>query len=395
MYDKILLCVDNSEHSGYAVSLTAVMARTFGSSVVAAHVYAARLHDRRFADLEPGLPKEYQDPKRLEASRKTHGSLIGKGLHMISDSYLEAARAELDGIYVEVKSIEGKNYVELSRESAAGYNLAVIGARGLGLASVKGRCATEALGGVCARFLRRTRTDVLVARTPRPIEGTILVAVDGSPESYEALRRSLKLAKVLGACVEVVTCFDPDYHPAAFKSIAHVLSEENAKVFRFKEQENLHDRIINHGLENLYQGYLENARVLAQGRGQQIETRLLTGRPGLEIAARVGEFQPSLVVVGRFGLHRTDDSDIGNTAETVVRLAETHVLVVNSKPDVEPLAWTKEAEEKVNHVPEFMRPMVKKAVELHARARGLTEVTEEVVSAAKTSHGVPLPGHGS
>lgn len=395
MYGKILLCVDNSEHSGFAVNQTAVIARTLGSSVVAAHVYAARLHDRRFADLEPGLPKEFQDPRRLEASRKTHDSLIGKGLHMISDSYLEAARTQLDGVHVEFKSIEGKNYVELNRESAAGYNLAVIGARGLGLASVKDRSAAEALGSVCERFLRRTGTDVLVVRTPLPFEGTILAAVDGSPESYEALNRALKLAKLLGACVEAVTCFDPDYHPVAFKSIANVLSEENAKVFRFKEQEKLHDNIINHGLENLYQGYLENARVVAQGRGQQIETRLLTGRPALEIAARVRELQPSLVVVGRFGLHRTDDSDIGNTAETVVRLAETNVLVVNSKPNVEPLAWTVEAEEKVNHVPEFMRPMVKRAVELHARARGLTEVTEEVVSSAKTSHGVPLPGHGS
>jgi nucleotide-binding universal stress UspA family protein len=393
LYGKILLCVDNSEHSGWAASQTAVIARALGSSVVAAHVYAARLHDRRFADLEPGLPTEFQDPKRLEASRRTHDSLIGKGLHMISDSYLEAVRAKLDGVSVEDKSIEGKNYVELARESANGYDLAVIGGRGLGLSSVNRMCPAEALGSVCERFLRRARTDVLVVKDSRPIGGTILVGVDGSPESYAALRRALKLAQAVGGRVEAVTCFDPNYHPVAFKSIAEVLSEKDAKVFRFKEQEQLHDRIINQGLENLYRGYLENARVVAQGREQQIETHLLTGKPAYEIASRAREVHPTLVVVARFGLHRTEESDLGNTAETVVRLATTNVLVVNEKPDVEPLAWTKEAQERLGGVPEFMRPMVKKAIESHARSHGLTEVTAEVVTAAKTGHGVPMPGH--
>jgi nucleotide-binding universal stress UspA family protein len=370
-----------------------VIARALGSSVVAAHVYAARLHDRRFADLEPGLPKEYQDPKRLEASRQTHDSLIGKGLQMISDSYLAAVRAEFDGISVEAKSIEGKNYVELARESADEYDLAVIGARGLGLASVNSMCAADALGSVCERFLRRARTDVLVVKDSRPIRGTVLTGVDGSPESYAALRRALKLAEAVGGRVEAVTCFDPNYHPVAFKSIAEVLSEKDAKVLRFKDQEKLHDQIINKGLENLYRGYLENARLVAQGRDRQIETRLLTGRPAYEIASRAGEVEPTLVVVARFGLHRTDDSDIGSTAETVVRLATTNVLVVNERAADSSLTWTKGAVERIERVPDFMRQMVKKAIESHAHSRGLTEVTVDVVTSAKTGHGVPMPGH--
>ncbi len=399
-YRKILLCVDNSEHSGHAVNQTSAIAKAFGSTVIAAHVYAARLHDRRFADLEPGLPKEYQDPTRLESSRRTHESLIGKGLHMISDSYLEAVRAGLNGIPVEAKNIEGKNYVELARESTNGYDLAVIGARGLGLASVNGTCPTQMLGSVCERFLRLTRTDVLVVKDRRPLEGTILVGIDGSPESYAALRKSLKLAAAVGARVEAVTCFDPNYHPVAFKAIADVLSEEDAKVFRFKEQEQLHDNIINQGLENLYQGYLENARVVAEGRGQPIETLLLTGRPAFEIASRARQIEPTLVVVARFGLHHIDDPptagptvDLGSTAEAVARLAPANVLVISEKPDEQPLDWTKEARERLQSVPQLMRPMVRKAIESHARSRGLSEVTAEVVTAAKTGHGVPLPGH--
>jgi nucleotide-binding universal stress UspA family protein len=261
------------------------------------------------------------------------------------------------------------------------------------LASLDGQCPAGALGSVCERFLRRTRTDVLIVKDSRPIAGTILVGVDGSPESYAALRRALKFAQAVGARVEAVSCFDPHFHPVAFQSIAGVLSEKDARVFRFKEQEDLHDRIINQGLETLYGSYLENARFLARGRGQEIETRLLTGKPAYELARLAKEIKPTLTLVGRFGLHRTDDLDIGSTAEAVVRLAPGNVLVVNERPDDQPLSWTREAEERLANVPAFMRPMVKKAIESHARSRGLPQVTAEVVTSAKTSHGVPLPGH--
>ena len=189
-YRKILLCVDNSTHSDYAATKTAVIAGAFDAKVVAAHVYAARLHDRRFADLEPGLPQQYQAPQRLEASRRTHDSLIGKGLQMISDSYLQAAGSKLNGMAVEHKNIEGKNYVELVRESDQGYDLAVIGSRGLGLASLNGQCPPEALGSVCERLVRRTCVDVLVVK-----DATSRWANRSSSEWTEARNRTRRCAR--------------------------------------------------------------------------------------------------------------------------------------------------------------------------------------------------------
>jgi len=392
-YRKILLCVDNSPHSNLAVEQAGVIATAFKSTVVAAHVYAARLHDRRFVDLEPGLPSEYRDPKRLEASRHTHDSLIGEGLRMISDSYLQAARARLDGLTVESKNIEGKNYLQLVAESRRGYDLTVLGARGLGLSSMIGRCSEEALGSVCERVLRSSRVDTLVVRDSRPPGGKIVVGVDGSPESYGALRKALRLAATGGEQLEAVSCFDPHFHPVAFKSIAGVLSPEQAGAFRFDEQEQLHDHIINHGLENLYTSYLDNARTVARGRGQEIETRLLTGKPAYAIAERARQLDSNLVVVGRFGLHRTDDLDIGSTAETVVRNSPGNVLVVNDETGGLDLRWTIEAKARLTKVPEFMRPMVGRAIESYAKAHNLRKVTAEVVNDAKLSHGVPVPGH--
>ena len=63
-YTNILFCADSSEHSNHAAGVVAGLARRTDAKVTAAHVYVARLHDRRFADLEPGLPEEIQDPAR-------------------------------------------------------------------------------------------------------------------------------------------------------------------------------------------------------------------------------------------------------------------------------------------------------------------------------------------
>ena len=57
--------------------------------LTANHVYAARLHDVRFRQLETGLPAQFQTPEEIKRQRKIHDKLIEKGLQLISDSFLE------------------------------------------------------------------------------------------------------------------------------------------------------------------------------------------------------------------------------------------------------------------------------------------------------------------
>ena len=42
------------------------MAKTYGSKIVGSHVYAAKMHDKRFKQMEAGLPEEYHDEKELD-----------------------------------------------------------------------------------------------------------------------------------------------------------------------------------------------------------------------------------------------------------------------------------------------------------------------------------------
>lgn len=392
-YRRILLCVDNSEFSRRAATHAGSLGRGFGAVIVVAHVYAARLHDRRFEDLEPSLPAENRRPEALEASRRTHGRLIGDGLRLISDSYIDAAVRTLEDVSIERRSLEGKHHVALLQEATDRCDLAILGAWGLGAESMNGQPRSGLLGSVCERVLRRARTDVLIARGAAAPQQPIVVGIDGSPGSFAALLQASRIAAVTGAKLEAVACFDPSFHPVAFKAITGVLSNEARELFRFDQQKQLHDRIIDHGLERLYRGYLETARAVARARGQEIESRLLEGKPAHEITFRARQVGAGLLVLGRFGQHCTEDSDIGSTAERTVRLFPGNTLVVMPPSTDCALPWTEAATQRLARVPEALRAVVRRAIENHARALGVQQVTEEVVSAAKKDHGVPLPGH--
>ncbi len=252
------------------------------------------------------------------------------------------------------------------------------------------------IGSSCHRVVQKARRDVLVLkRELMPLE-RIVVGVDGSPYSLAAVERAVELGQVFQAPVEAVAVYDPYFHISAFHSIAGVLSEEAGKVFRFKDQEKLHDEIINQGLEKIYRGYLGEALALAQSRGGHITPFLLTGKPFARLLRHVQEGHSSLLLVGRYGLHRTDMLDIGSTAENLLRLYQGNMLVINSQllpppaqPQVEAvMSWTHEAKERLMHVPSFARGMARKAIEDYAWENGMAEVTEEVMVEARERLGM-------
>src|SRR5688572_32137585 len=89
MYKTIYIPVDNSAFSNMAADLGVILAKTFGSKIVGSHVYAAKMHDKRFTQMEAGLPEEYHGEKELDRQRQIHDSLITRGLQIITDSYLD------------------------------------------------------------------------------------------------------------------------------------------------------------------------------------------------------------------------------------------------------------------------------------------------------------------
>ncbi|MBI2318951.1 MAG: universal stress protein [Betaproteobacteria bacterium] len=396
MYQRILVPVDNSKHSDGAVRLAASLAKRLGSTVIGLHVYAARLHETRFHQMEPGLPEPYQAPDELQRQRSVHESLIGEGLRVISDSYLDHAQELCREFEVpfERRLAEGRNYVEVLREIGRdGYDLVAMGALGLGARR------RSLIGGLSERVLRRTQIDVLLARKPLPESHGIMVAVDGSADGFRAVERALHLGRAVEQPVEIVSVFDPQFHVVAFRSIAKVLSQEGAKVFRLQDQQKLHEQIIDGGLDKLYRRHLETAARMAEVAGQPVQTTLLTGKPFQRVLDHADERRPFLLVAGRFGLHRTEHADIGNTSENLARLARCSVLIVAGEltptpeqsaqlPELSRLPWTAEASARLQSVPAFAQGMVRHGIDEYARRHGYAEVTPEVMAEARAQMGM-------
>src|SRR5919106_5894435 len=279
MYKRMFVPVDNSEHSNRCVDVGITWAKLFGATLVGSHVYAAKMHDYRFKQMEYTLPEEYQDEKELERQRKIHDSLIAMGLQLISDSYLDVMerRCHELGIPYERRTYDGRTFQPLVDDvRASQYDLVIIGALGMG--AVK----DSLLGSVCERVVRRVATDTLVVKDVRSWQeqqtGGIMVGIDGSPQSFAALKAATALAKAFHRPVEAVAVYDPYLHYAMFNSIVGVLSDQAAKIFRFKEQEQLHEEIIDTGLARIYQSHLEIAKKVAAEAGVDLAITLLDGK---------------------------------------------------------------------------------------------------------------------
>jgi len=388
IYRSILLAADASDHSNQGAADAAILGAEWGSTITGAHVYAAKLHDMRFRQMEGGLPEQYKEEQELEKQREIHDDLITKGLSVITDSYLDCVEEAClnKGIDYKRCALEGKNYRELVRETNSGnYDLLVMGSLGLG--AVPG----SRIGTVCERVARRSDIDTLVIKdTKKSItKGPIMVAVDGSTRSYGGLLTALSLARSWQLPIHIVAAFDPYYHYVAFNRIAGVLSEEAGKVFRFKEQEKLHEDIIDAGLAKIYQGHLDIAESIGQDYGVEVEISLLDGKPYEIIEKQVKKVNPSLLVMGKTGIHADDDLDIGGNAENLLRNVNCAVLLSQREhqPRVDVIAeattsWTRQAEERLNHVPSFARGMARMGVLRYVQEMGHTVVTERMVDEA-------------
>jgi nucleotide-binding universal stress UspA family protein len=390
MYKQIYIPVDNSDHSNMAIDIGILLAKQFGAKVVGSHAYAAKLHDKRFKQMEAGLPEEYHDEKELERQRKIHDSLITRGLEIITDSYLDIIdnKCKETNVPLERRSLEGKNYkVVVDDVNQNGYDLVVMGALGVGA------CKDSQIGSVCERLVRRVKTtDVFVVKDLQPLNGgkrKILVAVDGSHQSFGGLKTALTLAKSFNLDVDVVSAFDPYFHYAMFSSISGVLSEEAGKVFRFKQQEKLHEEVIDSGLAKIYQSHLEISKKVAEEEGITVKIALLDGKPFEKVLQYIRRENPWLLVVGRIGVHSDEDMDIGSNSENLLRLAPCNILVSSRKfvPPIDAIAeytvaWTEEANKRMERVPSFARGMAKTAVYRYAIEKGHTIISNAVVDAA-------------
>src|SRR5499426_3725472 len=391
MYKSIYVPVDNSDHSNRAVACSVTLGKAFSAKLVGCHVYAAKLHDYRFRQMEYTLPEEYIDEVELERQRKIHDSLITMGLKLISDSYLDGMSklCGQSGIEFEPRMMDGKHHTEILKDLAGSKpDLVVIGALGIG------RARDSVIGSVCERVARQSDRDVWVVKhMPEPGEAerdTILVGIDGSPQSFGALMTALDLAREFGKKVEAIAVYDPYLHYSVFNGIVNVLTEQAAKVFRFEEQNQLHEEIIDTGLAQIYQSHLDVAERMASEAGIAVTKTLLDGKAFQKILDHVRKTRPWLLAIGRIGVHSpADETGLGSNAENLLRSCPCDVLLTTRlevpQLDVraeESIRWTPEAEERMKRVPPLVKGIARTGILRLAVEKGHSVITNAVIDDA-------------
>ncbi len=393
VYLKAVIPTDNSELCHAGIDWGVEFARKWGTVLVGNHVYAARLHDDRFRQLETGLPARFQTEKEVKRQRNIHDKLIETGLILISDSFLDVLdnRGEENDVEIERKLMEGIHFEQLAKDiNSNDYDLVIMGAHGIG------QVKRSEIGMVTGRVARLITTDMLIMReADRTLtDGKILVGVDGSAYCFVALRKALRLAQEFGATVHAVAAFDPFYHYAAFDNIRYVLSNQAGKVFKFEEQEELHNNIIDRGLKTVCEANLMRAEQVALEEGVEITTEVLVGKPFAKTVEVCERDDYDLTIIGRWGAHHVEGADMGSNTDNLLRLIPTNLLIVgaaDAKPfdiplleeyEEEPLDWDDDALKLILRAPPFAQGMAKASVEEYARNEGYDRITLELLHGA-------------
>ena len=407
MFKKIYVPLDNSDHSMASADLAIDLAKRFDSKLVGCHAYAARMHDIRFRQMEFTLPSEYQVEEEMEKQRNIHDTLITMGLELISDSYLQVMKkkCETEQVPFEEKMMDGRNFKVLVDDiNNSDYDLVIIGALGLGAVR------DSVIGSVCERVVRRTKTDTLVIKNISPLEdqlrvngngevkhelgngGSIVVCIDGSPESFAGLRSAISLGKAVSKEVEAIAVYDPYLHYTMFNSIVNVLTEKAAKVFKFKEQEQLHEDVIDTGLAKIYHSHLEVARKIAKEDGINLKITLLDGKAFEKIIQYVRRERPWLLVIGRIGVHSDEEMDVGSNTENLLRLVPCNIFLSSKRytPAIdiraeESMTWTEEATAVLNTAPDGVRGIARTTIHRWAMERGHSVITRKVIENSMAS----------
>jgi nucleotide-binding universal stress UspA family protein len=380
MYKRILIGVDNSEHSEAAAHWALALAEAFGAQLTGAHVDTQSETNSKMSQLAASLPGFDESGLNVDAAPQP----------LALDHLLATANDKQ--LFYRPMRLTGKPYGALYQHiSESKYDLIVLGAKG------ESNSALRPLGSVTERLVRTAHIDTLVVKKPEDLslEATeedqreILVCIDGSGQSYASLLTAIELGQRYGRSVKAVGVYDPYIHYTLFNSIVKVLTQKASKVFKFADQEKLHEEIIDTGLAKIYQAHLEVARTVAEEKDVSLEILLLDGKAFEKVLQQARKNPPWMLIMGRIGVHSQESMDIGSNAENILLAADTNILVVSrshtpkvDKQAAESVDWTPAALKKMERVPGFVRGVATTAILRWAMERGHSMITPGLINSA-------------
>jgi len=226
---------------------------------------------------------------------------------------VDEARATLAprGFDIETEVAIGNPKEEIARIAREwGADLVVLGARGLG------RIKRFLLGSVSLAVARHVSCPVLVVKgRARKLE-SVLVAMDGSEDSFQALRFLLSLPPARRTKLRLLSVVEPIRYPT---SAPGAVRGHLTRMLKEIENERRGE------LESV----LEKAAAELEGSITRVTRSTPTGDPADVIVAAAHD--SDLVVVGARGLGGMSRLLLGSVSEKVLRYAPCSVLIVKER----------------------------------------------------------------
>jgi len=294
MFKKILVPLDGSELSEWALEPALALGMRCGGEVLLLRVLVAETMLAPALGELDGWPD--QTFKRYCKEARDYLETIQQ-VRARPDFMLRARVIEGDAAAVIVETAEAEK-VDLIAMSTHGYS----------------GITRWMVGSVTEEVLRSAPCPVLVMRSPGPLRH-ILITLDGSELSQQALRPGLEIAASLGGEVTLLRAV-PD------------VRIEVSEVERFERIERGLGRGLREGAYDYAQTYLKSLAAANRSRGLYIRTAMQIG-PAVEgILKYVETNQIDLIVMstrGRTGLRR---QVLGSTTEKVLHGADCSMLIV-------------------------------------------------------------------
>jgi nucleotide-binding universal stress UspA family protein len=298
---RILCPIDFSDFSRRALDHAIAIARWYGATVTALHVFSPT----PVAAYGPD-PVVFEPIVLSDADRD----------HLLAETKAFVRPEGAQAVTIDAVVREGSPATEiLDQATSMNADLLVIGTHG--------RSGFERLllGSVAGRVLRRALCPVLTV--PRGLQHAvpsgpvlfkrIVCAVDFSECSMQALKYALSLAQEADGCLTVVHVLAPDF-------VGQVgIGEEHVSIAEFQRQQEAQARQL-----------LERAVPQSAANYCMADSMLLRGKPWREILGVASDRQAELIVMGVQGRGAADLLFFGSTTQHVVREATCPVLTLRT-----------------------------------------------------------------
>jgi nucleotide-binding universal stress UspA family protein len=218
------------------------------------------------------------------------------------------------GFAIETDVAMGDPRAEIVRQAEEWRaDLVVLGARGLG------KVKRFLLGSVSDAVARHAQCPVLVVKGQRRKLGSVLVAMDGSEDSFQAVRFLQSLALPRQTKVRLLSVVERLRYPTTAPHAVHGQLVRMLKELEAERRGEL-DKV------------LERAAAQLDDKITRVPRYTPTGDPAEEIVATANDFDTDLVVLGARGLGGMARVLLGSVSEKVLHHARCPVLIVKQRP---------------------------------------------------------------